>query len=293
VAKSIYLIGYPLKHSVSREFQQAALDYHRLDIRYEVRETREEELSQVVGGLREPRNLGANVTLPYKEKVLSLLDETDDFARMVGAVNTIVNRGGRLTGYNTDAPGFLRALSDAGFQPAGKGVVILGAGGAARAVSFALIREGVAWLAVFNRTKSRAEYLAKALTGYGRGKGLVTEVAALPWEEDALRRLVGRCQLVVNCTTLGMRHSPQEGQSPLAEDMIGEGVLIYDLVYNPRETPLLSIARRRGAKTIDGLPMLVYQGAIAFKLWTGKDPPLEIMFKTAEKALMEEGGQFS
>ncbi len=292
MAKSIYLIGYPLKHSVSREFQQAALDYYRLDIQYEVRETKEEELSHVVGDLREPWNLGANVTLPYKEKVLSLLDETDDFARTVGAVNTIVNQGGRLTGYNTDAPGFLRALSDAGFQPAGKGVVILGAGGAARAVSFALIREGVAWLAVFNRTKSRAEYLVKALTGYVRDKGLVTEVAALPWEEDALRRLVGRCQFVVNCTTLGMRHSPQEGRSPLTEDMIDEGVLICDLVYNPRETPLLSIARGRGAKTIDGLPMLVYQGAIAFKLWTGKDPPLEIMFKTAEKALMEEGGQF-
>lgn len=290
MTKSIYLIGYPLGHSVSREFQQAALDYHRLDIRYEVLEVREEELPQVVGNLREPWNLGANVTLPYKEKVLPLLDEIDDFAAVVGAVNTIVNEGGRLTGYNTDAPGFLQALSGAGFQPADKGVVVLGAGGAARAVSFALIREGVTWLAVFNRTKSRADYLARALAGYARDNGLVTEVTALPWEEDVMRRLVGRCHCVVNCTTLGMRYSPQEGRSPLAEDMIGEGVLICDLVYNPRETPLLSIARRRGAKTIDGLPMLVYQGAIAFRLWTGEEPPLEIMFRRAERALLEGGG---
>lgn len=288
--KFIYLIGYPLKHSVSREFQQAALDYYGLDIRYEVRETTDEELSSVVEALRESQSLGANVTLPYKEKVLPFLAEVEDFARIVGAVNTVVNRDGRLVGYNTDVLGFLRSLGEASFKPEGKEVVILGAGGAARAVGFALVREAVARLTVVNRTQERAEQLVAALGDYAKSRGQTTEVIAIRWQESELQKVVKRCQLIVNCTTLGMKHSLQEGQSPLTKEMISEDALVYDLVYNPRETPLLKIAQSAGARTVDGLPMLIYQGAIAFEYWTGLKPPLELMFKVAQEALLETGG---
>lgn len=290
MTKFIYLIGYPLKHSISPEFQQAALDYYGLDVRYQLREVEEGLLASVVEDLRMPQSLGANVTVPYKERVLSLLDRTDDLARVVGAVNTIVNDGGSLVGYNTDVVGFVTALKDADFEPRDRRAVILGAGGAARAVGFALVREKVAWLAVVNRTKARADRLVSDLANYARAKGLATQVLALAWAESELRVAVKSCELIVNCTTLGMRHTAQEGESPLTEDMLGEGVLVYDLVYNPRETALLKVAKRAGAKTLSGLPMLVHQGAAAFKLWTQKEPPLSVMFRAAENALTKMGG---
>ncbi len=290
MTRSIYLIGCPLKHSISPDFQQAALDYCGLDIRYEPREVEEQLLPLMVEELRAPQTLGANVTVPYKEKVVHLVDRLDDLARAVGAVNTIVNEDGSLTGYNTDVDGFLAALGRAGFEPRGKVVVILGAGGAARAVGFALLVEHAALLMVANRTRARAERLVDDLGRYAREAGIVTQVVAVPWEEDWLKGAVRRCQLVVNCTTLGLRHTPDEGKSPLTDDMLSGDVMVCDLVYNPRETPLLKVARRIGARTIDGLAMLVYQGAAAFKLWTGEKPPLEIMFQAAEKALTEKGG---
>lgn len=290
MTRYIYLIGYPLKHSISPDFQQAALDHYGLDVRYELLESEEEQLAPAVEGLRAPQCLGANVTVPYKEKVVHLLDRVDGLAGVVGAVNTIVNEGGRLAGYNTDVEGFLAGLKEAGFEPMQKVVVVLGAGGAARAAGFALVREGVSVLMVANRTRSRAETLAEDLARYARGSGFVTQVVVVPWEKEQLRRAVSRCQLVVNCTTLGMRHTPDEGKSPLSEEMLRGGVLVYDLVYNPRQTPLLTVARKAGAKTVDGLAMLVYQGAAAFKLWTGREPPLDIMLRAAEKALMEKGG---
>jgi len=290
VTKFIYLIGCPLKHSVSPELQQAALDYWGLDIRYELREIEEQLLFSVVKDLRGPQSLGANVTVPYKEKVVPLMDRLDDLARVIGAVNTIVNEGGALVGYNTDADGFLATLHGVGFEPRSRVVLVLGAGGAARAVSFALVRQGVSVLMVANRTKVRAERLVGDLVRYVRETGLVAQVVALPWEGSWLEGAVRRCQLVVNCTTLGMRHTPDEGKSPLTEEMLCDDVLIYDLVYNPRETPLLKVARRAGARTIDGLSMLVYQGAAAFRLWTGKEPPIQVMFQAAQRALAEKGG---
>lgn len=290
MTRFIYLIGYPLKHSISPDFQQAALDYHGIDVRYELREIEERLLPSVVEGLRAPQNLGANVTVPYKEKVVHFVDSLDDLARAVGAVNTIVNEDGNLKGYNTDVDGFLSALSRAGFEPRGKIAVVLGAGGAARAVCFALIREGLAMLMVANRTRARAERLVEDLSRYARETGLVTQIAVVPWEEDWLKGAVSRCQLVVNCTTVGMKHTPEEGSSPLTQDMLSSDVLVYDLVYNPRETPLLKMAKGVGAKTIDGLAMLVYQGAAAFRLWTGEEPPLDIMFRAAERALAMKGG---
>ena len=291
--KSIGLIGYPLKHSLSPYFQQAALDYYQLGIRYENWETSPENLESAVAKLKEAQNLGANVTVPYKEAVLPLLDEIDHTASLIGAVNTISKKDNRLLGFNTDARGFIEALYKEGhFEPEGKQVVILGAGGAARAVSFALVRKKISSLIIINRTSERAKALADSLKSYIRdsslrSEGSETKVIALPWQSLSSQETFEHCELVVNCTTIGMRYSFQEGQSPLSIEVIPKGILVYDLVYNPWPTPLLQLARKAGANILGGLAMLVYQGAASFELWTGREAPLDIMFRKAEETLMK------
>jgi shikimate dehydrogenase len=287
----ISVIGYPLKHSVSPDFQQAALDYYKLDIRYEAWEVKAVDLSSAINRLRQPQNLGANVTIPYKETTLHLVDEVDDFASMVGAVNTVANRLGKLLGFNTDAYGFLKALrDDAKFKPENKRAIVIGGGGVARAVAFALLQEKISSLIIANRTLAKAESLAGSLAKHAANNKISAEIAAVPWKSSKLTATVASCQLIVNCTSLGMRGSSYEEKSPLASDLIPKDALVYDLVYNPSETPLLRMAQKAGASTIGGLPMLVYQGAASFKLWTGREAPLDIMFSAAKQALTKIGG---
>jgi shikimate dehydrogenase len=291
VTQFISVIGYPLKHSVSPDFQQAALDHYKLDIRYEAREVKAADLLSAIYKLRQPQNLGANITVPYKEETLHLIDEVDDFASLVGAVNTVVNRDGKLIGFNTDAYGFLKALrDDARFEPENKRVIVLGAGGAARAVGFALLQEKVSSLIIVNRTLAKAESLAGSLAKHAANNKMSTEIAAMPRQSSKLTEAVENCQLIVNCTSLGMKRSSYEEESPLASDLIPKDALVYDLVYNPSETPLLRMARGAGAKTIGGLLMLVYQGAASFKMWTGREAPLDIMYSAAKQALTKIGG---
>lgn len=287
----IGLIGCSLTHSISPHLQQAALDYYGLDIRYEAWDTGASRLRDVVNHLREPQNIGANVTVPYKEAVLPLLDGVDDLARLVGAVNTIVKRDDKLLGFNTDVQGFAEALDREGhFDPEGKRAVILGAGGAARAVAFALLAGNVSSLVIVNRTWERARALADILERHigdcslraGRSASAVT---ALSWETVGSGETFGRCHLIVNCTTMGMKDGPQERRSPLSLDVIPRNVLVYDLVYNPWPTPLLRLAQEAGADILGGLPMLVYQGAASFKLWIGKEAPIGIMFDRAKEIL--------
>lgn len=254
-----------------------------MDVKYEAWETPSDRLKDVVDGLRHADFLGANVTIPHKEAVLTMMDEMENLAREIGAVNTIVNREGKLWGYNTDAQGFLRALrKDGEFDPWGKHVIILGAGGAARAVSVAILRVGARSITIFNRTLERAQKLASTL------RLLNAEAYALSWRREGLKEAISRCDLVVNCTSMGMKHSPGEGGTPLEAAIIPRGIVIFDLVYNPIETPLLMEARKAGARPIGGLPMLVYQGAASFELWTGKKAPLDVMFASAKKALHNE-----
>ena len=285
----IGLIGYPVKHSISPYFQQAALDYYHLDIRYELWETKPGRLESTIARLNKPQNLGANVTVPYKETVLPLLDEVEELASLIGAVNTIVKRDDKLVGFNTDARGFIRALSkERHFEPEGKRAAILGAGGAARAVCFALVREKASSLVIINRTTARAEALADSLRKYMAESGLETEVTTLPWQSSTSSETFSHCHLIINCTTIGMKYSPQEGQSPLSFEVIPKDVLVYDLVYNPYPTPLLQLARKAGADTLGGLAMLVYQGAASFELWTGRKAPIDIMYGKAREALPGE-----
>lgn len=274
------LIGCPLSHSVSPVMQQAAFDHCRLKVLYELWETDPSGLGDAVERVRQRSTLGANVTVPYKETVVPLLDGLDGLASQIGAVNTLVNRDGRLLGYNTDAGGFLRALQEeAQFDPHDRGVVLLGAGGAARGVSFALARAGVGRLTIVNRTLERAETLAADLRSVG------LEATTLGMQDGAARRAIINCDLLVNCTSIGMRHGADEGKSPVAASLIATRTLVCDVVYNPLETPLLRQARQASARTLGGLPMLVYQGALAFELWTGSQAPIDIMFEAAQRAL--------
>ena len=291
MSKYIGLIGYPLKHSISPYFQQAALDYYHLDICYEAWEREPAQLGNVVNDLRGPQNVGANVTVPHKETVLLLLDEIDDLASSIGAVNTIVKKDDRLVGSNTDAYGFAEALEKEGhFVPAGKRVVLLGAGGVARAVGFILAQRKAASLSitdgVFERATALAENLARYVERTVPGhKYREPDISAFRWQSLESGKALEDCHLIVHCTTLGMKDGPQEGQSPLNFEVIPKNVLIYDVVYNPRMTPLLELAQKAGANILGGLAMLVYQGAASFKLWTGREPPVDIMFTKAKEAL--------
>jgi len=291
MAHYIGLIGFPIRHSVSPHFQQAAFDYHKLDIRYELWETNPDQLRDVVNDLRKPQNIGANVTVPYKEAVLPLVDRVDELTASVGAVNTIVKKGEELIGYNTDVYGFVEALHrEKRFDPAGKRAVILGAGGAARAVGFALVQNRAGSLAITDGVLERACALADNLASYSErtlagAHESGTGVAAFPWQEVASAETFADCDLIVHCTTVGMRHSSQEGQSPLGLDVIPAKALVYDLVYNPWPTPLLKLAEQAGADILGGLPMLVYQGAASFKLWTGREAPVDLMSIKAREAL--------
>jgi shikimate dehydrogenase len=291
MSRHIGLIGYPLKHSISPYFQQVALDYHRLDIRYELWETSPTQLQDRVNDLRKPQNVGANVTVPHKEAVLPLLDEVDDLASSIGAVNTIVKKDDRLFGFNTDAFGFIEALDREGnFDPEGKRVVTLGAGGVGKAVAFILVKRKVASLAItdgiFERAKALAENLLRHIKEASpSSKDLEPDITAFKWQSLNLTKTLDNCDLIVHCTTIGMKHSSQEGQSPLSLEVIPKSVLVYDLVYNPRLTPLLELAQKAGANILGGLPMLVFQGVASFKLWTGREAPVDIMLDKAKEIL--------
>jgi len=279
--KVVGVIGYPLGHSLSPVFQQAAFTVMGLDIRYERWETPPERLHEVVASLRGPHYLGANVTVPYKVEVMPMLDELDEVALQAGAVNTIVNRHGRLLGYNTDVAGFTQALREAGCKIKGVRALILGAGGAARAAALALTKEGAAMVVVTNRTYHRAFQLAESL----RPMAHHTVVRAIPLTYAALQQAGPVWDLIVNATTLGMPSGPEADKSPLPSELIPQKALVFDMVYGPTPTPLLKAAMERGARGVDGLAMLIYQGAESFRLWTGLEPPLQVMMAAAKEAL--------
>lgn len=274
------ILGYPLTHSISPVFQQAAFDHYALSVRYCSWATTPERLENETRRLRGLRYLGANVTVPHKEKVRAHLDDIDPWADLVGAVNTIVVEGNRLVGYNTDTDGFITALKERGeFDPRGKRVLIIGAGGAARAATFGLAREHISVLTIANRSLERAQRLADDV------RDLVSEVMVVSAQGDSLEEAVRCADLIVNSTTVGMKYSGVEGCSMLYASMISPGTLVYDMVYNPPLTPLLIEAKRAGARILGGLPMLIYQGAASFEYWTGKTAPIEVMFRSGEEAL--------
>ena len=282
ISSALGIIGYPIGHSISPVFQQAALDNLNIRADYRAYEVDPAEVGAFVDSLRSDAFSGINVTVPHKEAVMPFLDEIDEWAAEAGAVNTIVNRSGRLAGYNTDGYGFLRALRESGeFEPAGKTALILGAGGSARGIVQALLRADIGALVIANRTLTRAQTLADL----AETRGVPAQAMPLPSPEAAAT--TGAADLIVNCTSLGMRHGPDEEASPLRDEEIPATALVYDLVYNPMLTPLLRAAERAGAKTLGGISMLVYQGAASFEIWLEQPAPVGVMMDAALAAMRQ------
>ena len=278
------IIGWPIAHSISPHFQQAALDALGIAAEYRPYAVPPDAaaVAAFVASLRAPGVAGINVTVPHKEAVIPYLDEIDEWAAAAGAVNTIVHRDGNLTGHNTDGYGFLRALrEEAAFDPAGKRALILGAGGSARGVVQALLHAGIGSLHIANRTFARAETLAQLAVDRG------IPATPLPLSSDAISDTAAASDLIVNCTSLGMTHGPAAAASPLPPSHIPAAALVYDLVYNPLQTPLLRAAQAAGAPTLGGIAMLVYQGAAAFELWHQRPAPVAAMLAAATAAMSE------
>lgn len=269
------LIGDPVTHSRSPALHNAAFAQLGVSARYELWPTSTTELPARIASLRAPGFLGANVTLPHKITVLPLLDRLDAAAATIGAVNTIVREAdGALIGVNTDAPAFLASLrEDAGYDPAGQSAIILGASGAARAAAAALVGAGIGRLAVINRSLDRAEDLLGDLLAFA---SYDPQLFALTPNDPALPELIGGATLIVNATSLGWHAD----ESPLAAELIPPDALVFDLIYRP--TMLLHDASARGARSLDGLGMLIRQAALAFARWTGQPAPVDVMRAVAQ-----------
>lgn len=276
------IIGDPVEHSMSPAMHNAAFARMGLDFCYVPFRVKPEDLPQAVAGMKALNIRGLNVTIPHKVAIIPLLDELDPLAEKIGAVNTVVNENGVLQGFNTDAIGFLEALIQKGVEPKGKKVVVLGAGGAARAVSF-MLAERRAHLIILNRRLELdwAEALAGQLAQtFGQG------VEALELTGENLARALEEAYILVNATSVGM--SPNIDETPVTSDLLRPSLVVFDVVYNPVKTKLLGQAEQIGAQTISGLEMLVWQGALAFELWTGAKAPVELMKKEVIKVLGED-----
>jgi len=265
--KVVAIFGDPIEHTKSPGMHNSAFAEMGIDAVYVPFHVRPESLGPAVAGLRAMGFMGANITVPHKERVMEFLDEVDDEARKMGAVNTIVNRGGRLTGYNTDGRGFIRSLKEeAGFDPAMKRVFVCGAGGAGRGIGFALAFAGVKRLYFFDVDEPKRDKLVMDINS-AAGREVARPSIMDP---DFIRA----GDLAVNASPLGMH----EGDPlPMPAASFRPGQVVYDVVYNPAETVLLKAARSAGAKAVNGLGMLLYQGVLAYEIWTGRTPPAEIM----------------
>ncbi|CAN5455569.1 shikimate dehydrogenase [soil metagenome] len=272
--KRLGIIGDPVAHSISPAMQQPALDALGIAATYERWQTPLEELPARIESLRAADVLGANVTIPHKQAVIPMIDEVSPLALKAGAVNTIVNRDGRLFGDNTDVYGFVTALQQACMDLAGREAVILGAGGASRAVVLGLVELGVEKITLVNRNRERAEKLRDDL---GVPSVEITDSA------DSLLPSTG---LLINATSLGWHIGEMPIEAELL-DLLPQNALVADLTY--RETDLLIAAEARGLQTLDGLGMLVYQGVLAFERFTGQSAPVDIMWAAALQARAPRG----
>lgn len=273
----IGMIGDPAAHSLSPAFQQPAFDALGLPIRYELWHTPAAAFPERLERIRSGAALGANVTVPHKETAFRSVDHVSETAQRVGAVNTIVGRNGVLFGDNTDVHGFIVPLYERSVDLPRLHAVIVGAGGAARGVVVSLLSGGVHRVTIVNRTLHRAERIAEDL-GDSR-----IEVAALA----SISEVIIGANLLVNATALGW----DSDASPVSSDAMkrmADGGIAYDLTY--RDTPFLAIARESGLETIDGLPMLVHQGARSFEIWTGQTAPIDLMWRSAVAARAARGG---
>ena len=252
------LIGFPVSHSLSPAIHAFWIEQHKLDADYKLLTTPPNRLRQTMLHMRKKQALGVNITVPHKQAVMEYLDGINKSAKHIGAVNTVVNRKGKFEGHNTDAYGFITNLRESfgDLKPYLENIVLLGAGGATRAVIVALADAGAKNITLTNRTIDKAIALANEF-----------EIEAAPWEDRAA--LLNGATLLVNTTSLGM-----DGQPPLEIDLknLPDHAVVHDIVYAPLETDLLAAAKARGNRTVDGLGMLLYQAQASFELWHGVKP---------------------
>lgn len=273
--KQLFVIGDPVAHSLSPLLHQTMIDQTGAAYRYDVRTVRPEELPAFVRWAKDGGCAGFNVTMPHKEAILPLLDEVDTTAASCGAVNTVCIREGRAIGHNTDGTGFLDSLAGQGFYPQGRTVLLLGAGGAAKAVGHALAAAGAGRIIVCARRLERAAALAAQLPGCGEGIVLA---------QDAIRQAAAACDLLVNATPLGMAGSPAFARLDFLQAMPPHAV-VYDLVYHPRRTALLEAAARQGLRTVGGIDLLIRQAVRAFTFFTGETPDTAALYAALHKPL--------
>ena len=269
-ARVVGVIGCPVRHSRSPVMHNAAFGVLGLDWAYVPFDVSPESLQAALDGIRGLGITGINVTIPHKERVIGLLDWVSDDASRIGSVNTVHNEDGILKGYSTDGEGFLRALAANDGPLEGSKAVVLGAGGAARATVFALAEKGVR-VSLVNRTLDRAYELAGSVGSFFGG-GFIE---VFGFGSDEAREAVKSADLLVNCTSVGM--NPNSDSQPVPADWIHKDLFVFDQVYDPLETRLMRSAKSVGAKVVNGIDMLVFQGAISFSIWTGIDPPIGVM----------------
>jgi len=271
------VIGDPIEHSLSPAMHNAAFEASKLDCVFLAFKVKSDGVGDAMSGMRALSIQGLNVTMPHKNAVISFLDEVDQTATLLNAVNTIKNNNGKLYGFDTDGVGALAALRENGFKAKGKKVVLLGAGGAARAIAFALAREADE-LSILNRTLKSAAELADLLK-----QEFNANVIAYTLSPLAVKANVADADLLINATSVGMKPNPK--QTLVAPEWLKPDSAVMDIVYDPIETKLAKDAKAAGAKVVSGLEMLIYQGAASFEMWTGCSAPVEVMRKAALKQL--------
>jgi shikimate dehydrogenase len=275
------VIGDPVEHSLSPVMHNAAFKKLGLNLVYVAFNVTKNELKDAISGARSLGLRGLNVTMPHKKAVIGYLDETDSTAEAIGAVNTILNNQGKLVGYNTDGKGSMIALKENGIYPDEKKMLLLGAGGAAKAIAFQAAQE-VDELVILNRASEKAEQLAELLC-----KKFGNKVKGGALSAEVLKKEMKTTDILVNATSVGMH--PDVNVSPVPLDLLRRGLCVMDIVYNPFETRLVKDAKAVGAKVVLGLEMLLYQGAVSFEIWTNCPAPVDVMKKAALNKLAEQG----
>jgi shikimate dehydrogenase len=278
MAKRVVLIGHPVAHSLSGVLQQAAFDALGIEAVYEPMDRPLIELPEAIAGLRGDEFLGANITVPFKERVVPMVDRTTEEAHATGAVDTITREGSKLIGHNTDVLGFKPALESlVGKQRLPKAAVVLGAGGGARAAVYGLITSGFQHVIVFNRHLHRGEALVKH---FSRSAAHM-ELKAKPWHESVLEAELSRTKVLVNASSVGR----DDEQTPIPKELLPPDLFVLDLLYTPKQTRLLREAVSQGAQaTANGDVMLLHQSAAAFRLWTGQQAPMDLLAERLEAA---------
>jgi len=274
------IIGDPVEHSLSPMMHNAAFKKLGLNLVYVAFTVTPTKLKTALLGAKSLGLRGLNVTMPHKNAVISHLDAVDSTAKYIGAVNTVLNNQGKLIGYNTDGRGAMIALQENGVYPAEKKMVLLGAGGAAKAIAYQAAQD-VEELVILNRTPEKAKKLAEALKSFG------AKVKGGTLSSEVLKQELPTTDILVNATSAGMH--PDVDSSPVPSDLLHSNLSVMDIIYNPLATRLLKEAKSVGAKVVSGIEMLLYQGAVAFEIWTNCPAPVEVMREAALNELEKQG----